>query len=599
MADGDPALDLVPIPLVLPSGIQRDGTDFDTTSHIDGLWTRWVGARARKMGGFRRSSRYIYGLPRAINEFTKDSKTYIHLGGYNRIEALYLDGSYNSSVISDRTPAGLTASSLNMWQFAIDGSTAGVPQIVAQVAPNLDCLCNSAGGQLFYGALNGTGALSAVTTLPGTYSMTGGVVALHPYTVVYGSDGFVMWSIPGDPTDYTGSGSGSAYVTRQKIVKGLPLRSGPGNTPAGLLWSADALVSMSYVGGTPVFAFNTISDNISVWSPNSIIEMGGIYYWIGADRFYMFNGAVRELPNTTNSDFFFDGVNRSYRQKTFAMKVPRYGEIWWCFAKDDSEEPNHAIIFNTRENVWYDTELPSDGRCCGTHTSVLGKPVMVGVQDQNYILDRVTSISAAGTGYVAGDILTVVDGDYAQSAQITVSTVNGGGGITAVAITRYGDYVTPPAGATNTPTGGTGTGCQLVLSFATPHKLWVHEDGVNEADGNDERPVRAYYETSDIAGPLRDKYGVAARVAYIVPDFVQTGDMLVTVTGQANARSPVVEGDSKTFPDMATSSDDQVVYTKEQRRILRMRFESNTINGDFRQGRPIAFVAVGDGRSTQ
>ena len=248
------------------------------------------------------------------------------------------------------------------------------------MAPNLNCICNSEGGQLFYGDEFGTAPLTEITNFPPIYSVTGGVVALHPYTVAFGNDGFVMWSTPGDPTDFTGTGAGNAYVTGQKIVRGMPLRGGPGNSPSGLLWSADSLIRMSYTGdATAAFQFDTISAQSSILSAQSAIEYDGIFYWIGTDRFLMFNGVVREVENNMNINFFFDNLNYSQRQKVFAMKVPRFGEIWWCFPKDDSLEPNHAIIFNVRENTWYDTPLPNGGRSAGLFPAVFRKPLMTGV----------------------------------------------------------------------------------------------------------------------------------------------------------------------------------------------------------------------------
>ena len=368
-------------------GIKRDGTKFEGDQYVDGQWVRFQRGLPRKIGGFRSINKYLSSVARALHEYTLDLLTYVHAGSATSLERFFIDGSLNTSVISDRTPATLVASDANMWQFDVDTAAGTGLQLIAQVAPNLNCICNSAGGQLFYGDETGTAALAEVTLLPSPYSVTGGVVALHPYTVAFGNDGFVMWSVPGDPTDYTGSGAGNAYVTGQKLVRGMPLRGGPGNSPSGLLWSADALIRMSYVGGTPTFQFDTISAQSSILSAQSVIEYDGIFYWVGTDRFLMFNGVVREVENNLNLNYFFDNLNYAQRQKVFAMKVPRFGEIWWCFPFGDSTEPNHAVIYNVRENVWYDTELPNDGRAAGLSPAIFRKPLMTGVlpnEDDEY-----------------------------------------------------------------------------------------------------------------------------------------------------------------------------------------------------------------------
>mgnify|MGYP000163789630 CR=1 FL=1 len=92
--------------------------------------------------------------------------------------------------------------------------------------PIFECICNTVGGQLFYGDLFGTAPLQPVTNLPTGYNVTGGVAVLHPYTFIFGSDGYVAWSVAGDPTDFTSLGSGAANIASQKIVRGVALRGG-------------------------------------------------------------------------------------------------------------------------------------------------------------------------------------------------------------------------------------------------------------------------------------------------------------------------------------------------------------------------------------
>ena len=93
----------------------------------------------------------------------------------------------------------------------------------------------------------------------------------------------------------------------------------------------------------------------------------------------MYNGVVKEIPNPLNLNFFFDNINWAYRQKVFALKVPRWGEIWWCFPFGNSTEPNWAVIYNVRENTWYDTPLPNGGRSAGLYAAVYHHPLMTGI----------------------------------------------------------------------------------------------------------------------------------------------------------------------------------------------------------------------------
>jgi hypothetical protein len=70
--------------------------------------------------------------------------------------------------------------------------------------------------------------------------------------------------------------------------------------------------------------------------------------------------------------------------------------------------------------------------------------------------------------------------------------------------------------------------------------------------------------------------------------------MIAQVHGRANARAPEVEGPLYTFPESASQPYEQIVMLKEQRRELRVRFESNSVGGDYQMGQIIAHIGPGD-----
>ena len=523
-------------------GIKRDGTKFEGDNYVDGQWVRFQRGLPRKIGGYRAISKYLREVSRAMHEFTQNNLTYVHTGSANLVERFYIDNGFNTSVITNRTPLTLANDPNNMWQFdAIAAPGLGGLQLVAQVAPNLECICNADGGQLFFGDLFGTAPLQPITNLPAGYSATGGVAVLHPYTFIFGNDGYVAFSVAGDPTDYTSLGSGAANIASQKIVRGVALRGGPGNSPSGLFWSADSLVRASFIGGGPVFQFDTISTQSSILGANTVIEYDGIFYWVGTDRFLMFNGVVREIENNMNLNYFFDGLNQSQRQKVFAMKVPRYGEIWWCYPRGDAIEPSHAVIYNIRENTWYDCELPNGGRSAAVSPTVFPKPIMTGV---------VPSVGPENIRVTEADDVRITQDDNVRVTQD---------------------------------------------SEVDQYRLWVHEVGVDAIDGLNLQPVLSYFETADLSLPVTAQENKALQVLMIEPDFVQSGDMTMQVTGRANAKAPEVSTEPHTIYETPPTPQDQVVYFKTQRRELRFRFESNTLGGDYQMGLVLAHVQAGDG----
>jgi hypothetical protein len=306
----------------------------------------------------------------------------------------------------------------------------------------------------------------------------------------------------------------------------------------------------------------------------------------------MFNGVVREMKNNLNQNFFFDNLNYANRQKVFATKVPRFGEIWWCFPKGSSTEPDHAVIYNIREDIWYDCALPEGGRGAGAFPAIFRKPMLSGVEPLAYAA-QVAVIDSGGTGYTVGDVLTVVGGQYAIPVELTV-TAESGGVITTLDITNAGSYTVAPSNPVSV-TGGTGASATVTVTFNQPYNFWIHETGTDAISGQSQQPILSYFETADISLPAQKQVNKALQVLMLEPDFVQSGDMTVQVRGRANARSPEVNGESKTIVETPQTPQEQIIYFKDQRRELRFYFESNTLGGDYQMGLVMAHLQPGDG----
>ena len=499
------------IVLVSDPGIKRDGTKYEGNAYVDGQWVRWQRGLPRKIGGFRSTTKYLPNISYGLTNINQGGYVYVHSGATDSLSRFTIDINYNSSILIDRTPSTLVVDDNNKWMFdyQYDSSTSA-NSLLAHCAPNNAYTTNDEAGQIFYGDAFGTSALAEIT-LPAGANAAGGMVSLHPYLFYYGANGIVGWSVAGDFTDLTGSGSGIARVWGTKIIKGMPLRAGSGSAPAGLFWAYDAIIRATFTGGSSVFQFDVIATETSIISPDSVVDYDGVFYWIGVDRFLMFNGVVREVSNLMNLNYFFDGLNAKQRQKVFGFKVPRFGEIWWCYPRGSADECTHAIIYNVREQSWYDTELPNAGRTSATYSNLFVAPITAG--------------------------LDPVNNDY---------------------------------------------------------HVWIHEKGVNQIYENTVLPIQSYFETGDLSS-LPKGTNQYVEITAIEPDFVQSGEMNVQITGRANARAPEVYSSLYTFPEHAEQPYQQIVMLKEQRRELRVRFESNTINGDYQMGQIIAHIDGGDG----
>ena len=230
------------------------------------------------------------------------------------------------------------------------------------------------------------GAYSTLT-FDNNISVSGGIVMLFPYLFAYGNNGLIQNCAAGDFSNWTSADSNSNNVSSTKVVKGLPLRGGT-TSPAGLFWTLDSVVRVTYAPSTVgnqtfYWKYDLITQQSSIMSSQCVIEYDGIFYWIGTDRFLMYNGVVAEVPNNQNNNYFFDNLNYVQRQKVWVSKVPRWGEIWWFFPSGDSTECNDAIIYNVREKCWYDSgQAIGAQRSAGVFSEVFRRPIWGGT-DQN------------------------------------------------------------------------------------------------------------------------------------------------------------------------------------------------------------------------
>jgi len=375
-----------PLVLNLPPGIRRDGAyiEGDLTC-TEGRWVRFDRGRPRKMAGYQNLIGLTKGPANAIWVSDKDLGPGIYTGRTDGIDYVRLQGTTPYPPV-DRSPAGFTDDARHLWQFdQLYSSTSSASVIIANPGLNLQDIANSTNSPIYYAVDNDTTDFAALNPTDGTTTLTGvsgGVAVLHPYAFYYGNDGYITWSAPNEPANLASADGGGkaagARIAESKIVRGLPYRGGPGNSPAGLFWSLNSLVRLSFIGGSAVFQADIVSNDTTIMSSSTPIEYDGQFFWLGTDRFYVFNGVVRELANQMNLDFFFDNVNRTYAQKIFSFKVPRRGEVWWCFPFGNSTYCNWAVIYNVRNGKWYDTELPGDGRSSGAAAQVLGYPYLTG-----------------------------------------------------------------------------------------------------------------------------------------------------------------------------------------------------------------------------
>lgn len=587
-------------------GIQRDGTVLDKQFYNDGRWVRFQRGRPRKILGYRQIVSDIAGPSRGIYVNVQNNFSYVFNGYSDGLQVIPIDNNGVGSGVSNFALSDFTPNINNLWQFdtLYDTTGGGLESLVAHPGQNLSDISSSVNTPVLIGDIAGT-TMSAVMDGASPVEVSGGAVVLHPYLFVYGNNGLIKNCAAGDPTDWTGADANETNVAGTKIVQGLPVRGGS-NSPSGLFWSLDSLIRVSYnpttittgVGTTTLYwRYDIISSQSSILSSQSVIEYDGIYYWCGVDRFLMYNGVVKEIPNNMNQNWFFDNLNYAQRQKVYASKVPRFGEIWWFYPRGTSTECNDAIVFNVREQTWYDAgQALGARRSAGFFSQVFHYPINAGTYINASGGANLFTLTA-GSGYTNGTYTNVtLTGGTGTGAQATITVA--GGIVTDVVITANGAGYTVGDNLTYALPGG-GSNFEITLTHVMDFvSLWQHEFGTNEIQGAQVNAIESYFETSDLGwvsgGPsqpslMGDNFWL--HLERVEPDFLQVGDMELYVTGR-----PYAQEQDDTSNPYIFSPDTGKIDMREQRRELRLKFVSNTLNGNYQLGRLLLSANIGDVR---
>lgn len=391
------------------NGIQRDNTPYSTEYYIQGQWVRFYEGRTRKIGGYkvtvegdaRDPEKPADPIVRTMFAVPGDNKITLYMGRYNKVSKVEINRS--GAIVSgevDITPAAIPGlfdpdNADNIWQFDqfTNVNTAGVqtPRIVALVTPDGNDSYSTTDGPLFQQEVSSNAVLQPVfysngmTPTDVNVVASGGLCTIAPVLTVYGNGGILRFSEENDCTNWQVNTSDVirfVIVSNTKILKAL--RTWSGNTQSLLLWSTNALVTATWgtrsVGDVTVnsFIYKTIQDDISILSPNSIAQYNQMFFWVGIDQFYFYNGIVNTLENKMNNDWFYENINTNYNARCWSISIPRYKEIWFFYPRNiDPDNPatecNAVVIFNVEEKIWYDSFI---SRAAGIPAGVYPYPLM-------------------------------------------------------------------------------------------------------------------------------------------------------------------------------------------------------------------------------
>jgi len=261
------------------------------------------------------------------------------------------------------------------WGSAFTTATGGIAEQLRLWSNDnfgQDLVIAPRGGAIYYWTdAGGVGTRAvALSTLSGsayTPVATNQVItsAIQKFVIAFGANSYVSgnpttpfnpmlvrWSDQLDPLQWVPditNQSGEFALTNGSFIMGARA-----TRQEILVWTDSALYAMQYLGAPYVWGFNIMMDNISVMSPNSMITVNNVTYWMGIDKFYMYSGRVETLPCALRQ-YIYDDINLDQSFQVFAGGNEGFNEIWWFYVSSEStnDSIDKYVIYNYVDRVWY------------------------------------------------------------------------------------------------------------------------------------------------------------------------------------------------------------------------------------------------------
>jgi hypothetical protein len=178
-----------------------------------------------------------------------------------------------------------------------------------------------------------------------------------------------------------------------------------------LVWTDSCIYSMQYLGAPYTWGFQVLMDNISVMSPNSMVTINNVTYWMGRDRFYQYSGRVEVLPCALRQ-YIFGDISQEQAYQVTCGTNEAYNEVWWFYCSQGSTTVDKYVIYNYLDRVWYYGTM---ARSAWLQTGTQQYPIAA---DYNGRLlnhefgcdDQSTSVTAPIAAYVQSSDFDIGDG---------------------------------------------------------------------------------------------------------------------------------------------------------------------------------------------
>jgi len=233
----------------------------------------------------------------------------------------------------------------------------------------------------------------------------------NDYSSTVQSPMLIRWSDQESLVDWTPSATnqaGSVTLSHgSSIVTAIQTRQ------EVLVWTDSAIYSLQYIGPPVVWSSQLMGDNISILGQNAAAQASGVVYWMGVDKFYMYDGRLQTLSCDLRR-YIYQDINLGQNQQVFASTNEGFNEVWWFYCSANSLTVDRYVVYNYLEKVWYYGTM---ARTAWLDSGLRDYPVAAtytyNLVNQEFGLDNNETGTPAGIeAYISSSEFDIEDGEH-------------------------------------------------------------------------------------------------------------------------------------------------------------------------------------------
>jgi len=215
-----------------------------------------------------------------------------------------------------------------------------------------------AGGNVINTTSSGSGSVSLIVDVP-TVQNNLTVSDTSRFIITFGCNDYgsstldpmlIRWSAQDDPYNWTPDPTNQAGFVR--LSHGSQIVTTVQTRQEIVVITDSSVYSLQYLGPPYVWAPQLLGDNISIMSPNSAVIASGVIYWMGVDKFYVYDGRVQTL-NCDLRRYVFQDLDQTQALQVFCGTNEGFNEVWWFYCSSGSSTVDKYVVYNYLEKVWY------------------------------------------------------------------------------------------------------------------------------------------------------------------------------------------------------------------------------------------------------